>query len=86
MVVDQLVEHFLLTPEICGSNAHISKILPTNFIYQLYNIKDKNKEKEAGNGPSLKTQHSQVNFYRHSLESADTEQILEWQDLLKNVW
>ena len=28
-----------------------------NFIYQLYNRKDKNKEKEAGNGPSIK------NFY-----------------------
>ena len=25
-----------------------------NFIYQLYNRKDKNKEKEAGNGSSLK--------------------------------
>ena len=25
-----------------------------NFIYQLYNGKDENKEKEAGNGPSLK--------------------------------
>ena len=25
-----------------------------NFIYQLYNRKDENKEKEAGNGPSLK--------------------------------
>ena len=25
-----------------------------NFIYQLYNRKDKNKEKEAGKGPSLK--------------------------------
>ena len=25
-----------------------------NFINQLYNRKDKNKEKEAGNGPSLK--------------------------------
>ena len=24
-------------------------------IYQLYNIEDENKEKEAGNGPSLKT-------------------------------
>ena len=25
-----------------------------NFIYELYNGKDKNKEEEAGNGPSLK--------------------------------
>ena len=25
-----------------------------NFIFQLYNRKGKNKEKEAGNGPSLK--------------------------------
>ena len=28
--------------------------LQQNFIYLLFNRKDKNKEKEAGNGPSLK--------------------------------
>ena len=39
-----------------------------NFIYQLYNRKDENKEKEAGNGPSLKrdnkTCHICFSIYR----------------------
>ena len=47
----QLVERSLSTPEICGSDPKHSQI----FIYQLYIRKDGNKEKEAGNGPSLKT-------------------------------
>ena len=50
VVVAQLVERLLLTPEICGSNPDVGKILSTN----CKNRKDKNKEKEAGNGPSLK--------------------------------
>ena len=50
MVVEQLVERSLLTPEICGSNPDIGKILSTNCTIE----KTKNKEKEAGNGPSLK--------------------------------
>ena len=48
----QLVEWLLLTLEIRGSNPDIAKI----FIYQLHNRIDKNKEKEAGNDPSLKNQ------------------------------
>ena len=31
-----------------------------NFIYQLYNRKDENKEKEAGNGPSSKKRNQAV--------------------------
>ena len=31
-----------------------------NFIYQLYNRKDENIEKEAGNGPSLKKEKKEI--------------------------
>ena len=49
-MVAQLVERSLPTSDIRGSNPNIGKILPTNCALK-YN---KNKEKEAGNGPSLK--------------------------------
>ena len=42
VVVAHLVEQSLPTPEIRDSNTE-------NFIYQLYNRKDENKEKGAGN-------------------------------------
>ena len=45
----QLVERSLPKPEIPSSNPNIGKY----FIYQLYNRKDENKEKESGNCPSL---------------------------------
>ena len=48
VVVARLVERSLPTPEICGSNLDIGQ----NFVYHLYSRKDKNKEKEARNGPS----------------------------------
>ena len=51
VVVAQLVERSLLTPEIRSLNPNIGKVLPTNC---KLNVKDENKEKEAGNGPSLK--------------------------------
>ena len=51
VVVAQLVEWLLPTPEIRGSNPDICKILSTK---HKYNGKDESKEKEAGNGPSLK--------------------------------
>ena len=47
----ELVERSLPTPEICGSNPNFGKVLSTNC---KLNRKDENKEKEAGNGPSLK--------------------------------
>ena len=50
-VVAQLVEQSLLTPEICSLTPHIGKFLSPNC---KLNRKDKNKEKEAGNGLSLK--------------------------------
>ena len=51
VVVAQLVERSLPTPEIRGSNPNIGKVLSTNC---KLNRKDENKEKEAGNGPSFK--------------------------------
>ena len=53
VVVAQLVERLLPTPEIPISNLNIGKLfLPIVHL----NRKDKNKEKEAGNDPSLKKQ------------------------------
>ena len=50
MVVAQLVERLLLTPDVRGSNPVIDKLL---YIQHLFTInlkrKDENKEKEAGN-------------------------------------
>ena len=55
VTVAQLVERLLLTPEVCSSNPVIGKLLYWTFVYcQLY-WKIENKEKEAGNGPFLKT-------------------------------
>ena len=50
VVVAQLVERSLPRSEIHGSNVCIGK----NFLVQLYIRKDKNKEKEVGNGPFKK--------------------------------
>ena len=50
MVLAQLVEQSHPTPEICGSNPDIGKILSSNCIIEKMKI----KEKEAANGPSLK--------------------------------
>ena len=47
VVVAQLEEQSLLTPEICRSYPDIGKILST----LLYNRKARNKENETGNGP-----------------------------------
>ena len=49
VVVAQLAEQSLPTPEIRGSNPDIGKISNV-FICQLLSRKDENKEKEAGNG------------------------------------
>ena len=49
VVVAQLVERSLPTPEIRGLNPNIGKVASTN----CFGIaKNENKEKEAGNGPS----------------------------------
>ena len=51
VVVAQLVEQSLPTPKMCGWNPNIGNVLSTNCNL---NRKDKNLEKEAGNGPSIK--------------------------------
>ena len=51
VVVAQLVERLLPTPEIRGSNPNIYKVLSTNCEL---NRRDDNNDKEAGKGPSLK--------------------------------
>ena len=51
MVVEQLAERSLMTPEIRGLNPDIAKKSLSVIICQLQSRKDENKEKEAGNGP-----------------------------------
>ena len=54
MVVAQLVECLLSTPEVRSLNPVIWKLFYRIFVHcQLY-FKDKNKEKEGENGPFLK--------------------------------
>ena len=51
MVVAQLVEPSLPTPEVRGSNPVIGKAFISNiFVFCQLHWKDENKEKEAGNG------------------------------------
>ena len=54
MVVAQLAEGSLPTPEFHGSNPGIGNISNV-YNCQLLSRKDENKEKEAGKGPFLKT-------------------------------
>ena len=51
VVAAQLAEGLLLTPEIRGSNPNFGSELFRMYICQLLSRKDKNKEKEARNGP-----------------------------------
>ena len=51
VVVAQLAERLLPTPEIRGSNPDIGNKLFRMHICKLLSIKDENKEKEARNGP-----------------------------------
>ena len=67
VVVAQLVEWLLLTPEIRGSNPKIGKVLSTT---TKLNRKDENK-KEACNSPSLFFKNKKVSFSA----SADNEQV-----------
>ena len=64
VVEAQLVEQSHLTPETCGSNPNIGKILFTNCTIE----KKKRKEKEAGHGPSLKKrQKHKIQFLKNTL-------------------
>ena len=55
MVVAQLVERSLPTPEIRGSNPGTGEILSTNCALEKTKIK-----KEAGNGPSEKKSYKSI--------------------------
>ena len=50
-VVAQFVDRLLLTPEVHSSNLVIGKLLYRTFVYCLLYWKNKDKEKEAVNGP-----------------------------------
>ena len=54
VVVAQLAEQSLMTPEIRSLNPDIGNENFQMYICQLLFRKDKNKEKEAGNGPFKK--------------------------------
>ena len=55
MIVAQLAEQSLPTPELHGLNPVIGKFLCRTFVYrQLWFWQDVNKEKEGGNGPIIK--------------------------------
>ena len=54
VVVAQLVERSLPTPEVRSSNPVIDKLLYRAFVYCQLSRKDENKEKEAGYGPLKK--------------------------------
>ena len=54
VVVAELVELLLPILEVHRSNPVIGKLLYGTFVYCQLNFKDKNKAKEAGNGPYLK--------------------------------
>ena len=58
VVVAQLVEQSLPTPEVRGLNPAIGKI----YMYYQLNWKDEIKEKEAGNGRIFNKFVSQTNF------------------------
>ena len=57
-----------------------------NFVYQWYNRKDDNKEKEGGNGPSLKNIGPKLKRYRRSLAGppffTSQQQVLTTSDSL----
>ena len=54
VVVTQLVEFLLSIPEVRGLKPVIGKLLHRTLVYYELYRKDKNKEKEAGNGPFTK--------------------------------
>ena len=68
VVVAQLAERSIPTPEIRGSNPDIGNI-SNIFICQLLSRKDENKEKEAGNGPFKK---NSANIQHASIEMLPT--------------
>ena len=68
VVLAQLVERSLPTPEVHGSNLVIVKLLYRTFGFLQLKIKVENNEKEAGNGPFKKTLSSIYVFYSRTSE------------------
>ena len=66
MVVAQLVERMLPTPEIRGSNPDIGEVLSTNC------RKGENKEKEVRNGPFFKKTFAYAWIKEESLNTWST--------------
>ena len=71
----QLVEWSLLAPEICGSKPNI--YLPIVHL----NRKDENKEKETGNGPSLKKESKTVSSHRRQITFCANDETAKRQNL-----
>ena len=63
VVVTQLVERSLLTPEICGSNPVIGKFYLLSILLKDL-LKRRKQRKEAGNGP---IQKNKTNISMHEL-------------------
>ena len=61
VVVTQLVERLLPTPEVRSSNPVNCKLLYRTFVHCQLHRKDENKEKEAGNDPFKKVLSSLFN-------------------------
>ena len=79
MVVAQLVERLLPPPEIRGSNPNIGKVLTTNC---KLNRKDENKEKEAGNGPSLKKGRTALFCYSGITVVRGCITFFRWEEMM----
>ena len=70
MVVTQLVERLLLTPEVCGLNPVIGKIYIEHCLPKVNSIeKTKIKKKEAGIGPFLRLSCTAFFALRNGRES-----------------
>ena len=70
VVVAQLVEHSLPTPEIRGLNPVIGKRFINQIIHEVYHRKDEKQEKEAENGHSLKNGRLHLQAWQGFVESA----------------
>ena len=74
MVVAQMVEQLLPTPEVCSSNT-VMNIL--SLLFTLNYMKDENKEKEAGNGHSLR--NNRFKYLASEIIVLFTAKMLYWK-------
>ena len=75
MVVAQLVEWLLRTPEAHGSNPLICKSLYWTFVYSQLYLKDKNKENEAGWNSFKSINLKRISLKRISLKRINLKRI-----------